>query len=93
MKAVNLESSGGAGSDQTAGNSNAFNQLPRGMVAPHQSMGIIFNDTNNQQSEILPYKRGPNAAYMAHVNQIGNRKMLEEVCDVFEHIRVLKYCI
>jgi hypothetical protein len=49
------------------------------MVAPHQSMGIIFNDKNNQQTEMLPYKRGPNAAYMAHVNQLGNRKMLEEV--------------
>jgi hypothetical protein len=30
---------------------------------------------------MLPYKRGPNAAYMAHVNQLGNRKMLEEVWD------------
>ena len=44
-------------------------------------MGIIFNDKNNQQTEMLPYKRGPNAAYMAHVNQLGNRKMLEEVWD------------
>lgn len=77
-----LEGSGG-GANEAAGNSNPSNQLPRGMVAPHQSMGIIFNDRNNQQSDILPYKRGPNAAYMDHVNQIGNRKMLEEVLTVF----------
>ena len=60
--------------------SGSFNQLPQGLMAPHQSMGMNFNERDHQQQQnILPYNRGPNAAYMAHLNQLGNKKMLEEV--------------
>ena len=30
---------------------------------------------------MLPYNRGPPAAYIAHLNQMVNKKMVEEVID------------
>merc|ERR1712127_60618 len=62
------------------GSCNIINNqpLPRGIIAPHQSMGINFNENSNYQNQILPYKRGPDATYMAHINQMGNRQMLEQ---------------
>jgi ATP-dependent RNA helicase A len=49
------------------------------MMAPHQSMGLHFAE-NNQDNEIsnLPYKRGAPAAYLAHLNQLSNRRMIQE---------------
>jgi hypothetical protein len=65
----------------TSGNIQSGQQLPGGLVAPHQSMGINFNESKqtNQQNAIMPYRRGPDSAYMAHLNTIGNRRMVEEV--------------
>ena len=53
--------------------------LPRGLVAPHQSMGLSFNEDNSRQ--ILPYKRGAPESYMQHIRDMANRKMIEEAED------------
>jgi hypothetical protein len=43
-------------------------------------MGLSFNESDaTGQNKILPYNRGPPAAYLAHLNlHLSNRKMLEE---------------
>lgn len=57
-----------------------FNALPRGIVAPHQSMGLSFNENQSNSKGMLPYQRGPPSSYLAHVNQMATeRKMLQDV--------------
>ncbi|CAF0903640.1 unnamed protein product [Brachionus calyciflorus] len=69
-------------SNEEPANQN-FNALPSGIVPPHQSMGLNFNQNQSQQQNLLPYKPGPTPAYMAHVNKFtGERKMLEEAEDI-----------
>jgi hypothetical protein len=39
---------------------------------------LLFIDQNNSR-RITPYQRGPPAAYLAHINELNSRKMVEEV--------------
>lgn len=75
---VTLSGEGGTGESglSTGG------ELPRGLVAPHQSMGLNFNETNQTgPNSLMPYKRGPPLAYMQHINDLNNRRMLQEAED------------
>ena len=67
---VTLSGEGGSGNSAP---------LPRGLIAPHQSMGLAFNEGKNDQSSMLPYNRGPPQAYLQHLDTL-NRKMIEDVC-------------
>jgi ATP-dependent RNA helicase A len=60
------------------GNTSNQQSLPSGLIAPHQSMGLNFNGSNTD-NQMLPYKRGPPNAYLAHLYENQNRKMLEDV--------------
>ena len=45
-------------------------------------MGLNFNEDGGHRQRIMPYNRGPPAAYLAHLNIVSNRRMLEEADDV-----------
>lgn len=59
-------------------NDISASSLPCGLIAPHQSMGLSFNDFSVK--DIPAYKPGPSSSYMSHIkNFIAERKMLEDV--------------
>ncbi len=40
---------------------------------------LFFFSGKQSSANILPYKRGPTATYMAHIEQMSGRRMLQDV--------------
>lgn len=40
---------------------------------------VIFFSGKQSPAKLLPYKRGPTATYMAHIEQMSGRRMLQDV--------------
>ena len=40
---------------------------------------LFFFPGKQSPANLLPYKRGPTATYMAHIEQMSGRRMLQDV--------------
>lgn len=52
-------------------------------------MSLNFSKSNTD-NQTLPYKQGPPTAYLAHIHDNQNRKMIEDVDDVDTNVENAK---